>query len=75
VLIAKFEWDEDQSKLWNSLIGNSSLLGMLIGSCFGGGLIIGGRRRAIFMMNGLIYIGSSISLARTTPTILIGRFI
>lgn len=75
ILIAKFGWDESETRLYNSLIGNSGLLGLMVGSIFGGGLITKGRRRAILLMNILIYIGASFTLVRTLATILIGRFI
>ena len=47
----------------------------MLGSIFGGALIIKGRRRAIFIMNGFIFVGAGISLILTVPTIIIGRFI
>lgn len=47
----------------------------MLGSIFGGGLIIKGRRRAIFIMNAFIVIGAGISLILTVPTIVIGRFV
>jgi MFS family permease len=73
--VAKFGWDDNQTRLWNTLIGNSSLLGMTISSAIGGPLIVGGRRRMIIIMNSLVFLGAGLTLAQTTPTIIIGRFI
>ena len=75
VLIAKFDWTKDETKLNLSLIGNMGLLGVLIGSLIGGFIIEKGRRKATIFMNIFIYIGASISLILTVPTICIGRFI
>lgn len=75
VLIAKFGWNEDETRLYNSLIGNSSLLGLMIGSLFGGVLVTRGRRLTIMLMNSLIFIGASLTLVETLPTILVGRFV
>lgn len=74
VMVAKFEWDKADTKLYLSLIGNVSLLGVAIGSIFGGHLIDKGRRLAIFIMNALVIAGAALTLIRTVPTILIGRF-
>jgi MFS family permease len=75
VLAAKFGWSVEEDRLYNTLISNSSLVGLLIGCLFAGKLISYGRHRAIYYMNGLVLIGTSISLIRTIPTLLIGRFI
>jgi MFS family permease len=75
VLNVQFEWDNDQIKLFGSLIGNAGIFGILVGSISGGKFINGGRRRAIFIMSGLVFTGSGISLIKTIPTIIIGRFI
>lgn len=74
-MAAKFEWDNEQTKLYLSLIGNVSLLGVAIGSIFGGYFIDIGRRLAIFIMNALVIVGAGITLIRTVPTIMIGRFL
>ena len=50
IFITKFGWDKEETQFYLSLIGNISLLGVMIGSLFGGGLIVYGRRRAIFFM-------------------------
>jgi MFS family permease len=74
-MVAKFGWDKADTKLYLSLIGNVSLFGVAIGSIFGGHLIDKGRRNAIFWMNGLVILGAGLTLIRTIPTILIGRFL
>lgn len=72
---AKFGWDDNQIKLYGTLIGNAGLFGILFGSVFGGPLINGGRRRAIFLLCSFIFVGSGLSLIETIPTIIIGRII
>jgi MFS family permease len=61
--------------LFNTLISNSSLVGLLIGSVFAGSLISYGRHRAIIFMDVLVILGTGISLIMTIPTIIIGRFL
>lgn len=75
VLEAKFGWTHEEALMNHSLIGSSSIAGVMVGSLFGGGIIDKGRRRAILMISVLIYIGAGITLILTVPTIIIGRFI
>lgn len=74
-MAAKFEWDKEETKLFLSLIGNVSLFGVAIGSIFGGHLIDKGRRLIIFFMNAVVIFGAGLTLIRTVPTIIIGRFV
>ena len=64
-----------QAKLYTTLISNSSIVGLTIGSLVGGKVVAYGRRRAILLMNVAIIIGTLITLILTIPTIMIGRFI
>lgn len=75
VFIAKFDWSYSEAKLYNTLISNSSIVGLLIGSVTAGSFIAFGRHRAIILMDIFVLIGSGISLIQTIPTILIRRFI
>jgi hypothetical protein len=75
VFTEKFGWDKEETKLYLSIMGNISLLGLMIGSIFGGGLITGGRRRAIFIVCPLIYIGAGMTMFLSIYTILVGRFL
>lgn len=75
VFIKKFGWNSDQSKIYITLISNSSIVGLFIGSLLGGKIVKFGRRRAILAMNAIIFIGTGISLILTIPTLLIGRFL
>jgi MFS family permease len=75
ILEAKFEWNDTESKLWLSLIGNISVLGIALGSIFGGPVINKGRRRSMLAMTIVMAVGTGLSLFRTIPTIMIGRFI
>jgi len=74
-MVAKFDWNEEESKLWISLIGNISVLGIALGSIFGGPVINRGRRRSMLAMTLVMSVGTGLSLIRTIPTIMIGRFI
>lgn len=51
------------------------LIGVCIGSLFGGPLITGGRRRGIFIFSIVQLVGVTLTLIRTMPTMCIGRFI
>jgi hypothetical protein len=73
ILTAKFGWSVEEEKLYLSLIGNISILGLGIGSIFGGFFIAKGRRLAIFYMSVFIYVGVGLTLIRTIPTIMVGR--
>jgi len=75
VFIAKFNWSDSEAKLYNTLISNSSIVGLLIGSVTAGSFIVFERHRAIILMDIFVLIGSGISLIQTIPTIFIGRFI
>jgi MFS family permease len=75
VFIQKFGWNSQQAKLYTTLFSNSSIVGLFIGSLVGGKIVAMGRRRAILAMNAAIILGTSITLIRTIPTIMIGRFI
>lgn len=61
VIIAKFGWTEEEANLWNSLLSSCGAIGIMIGSLFGGPIISRGRRRAIFITNIIILVGSGIS--------------
>ena len=40
ILAKQFEWAEEDVKLYNSILGNCGLVGVMIGSLFGGPLIV-----------------------------------
>jgi len=75
ILIEQFGWAEDDIKLYNSILGNCGLIGVMIGSLFGGPLIMKGRRFAIYMFSISLVIGVVLTLIQTFPTMCIGRFI
>jgi len=64
-----------QAKLYTTLFSNSSIVGLFLGSLFGGKVVAYGRRKAIIIMNVAIIVGTLIALIQTIPTIMIGRFI
>ena len=49
IFAAKFGWTEEQTKLNNSIISTSGVVGMALGSIFGGKTITVGRRKATLM--------------------------
>lgn len=57
------------------MIGSIGIVGILAGSLFSGPLVVKGRRRAMFITAGIVFIGSGLSLILTVPTLLIGRFV
>jgi MFS family permease len=75
ILIEQFGWAEEDIKLYNSILGNCGLIGVCIGSLFGGPLIVGGRRRAILIFSCVLCFGVALTLIQTMPTMCIGRFI
>jgi hypothetical protein len=75
ILIEKFGWDKEDTKLYNSILGNMGLIGVCIGSLFGGPLITNGRRRGILIFSILEIVGVGLTLIKTMPTMCIGRFI
>ena len=62
ILAKQFEWAEEDIKLYNSILGNCGLVGVMIGSLFGGPLIIKGRRRAILIWNAVTCFGVALTL-------------
>jgi MFS family permease len=74
-LVAKFGWNDDETKLYNSLLTNISLIGIMVGAIAGGPIITYGRRRGVFLISALMLIGVVLTLILTLPTMIIGRFI
>jgi MFS family permease len=75
ILIAKFGWDEAQARRNNSFINSVGLLGLIFGALSAGFFIPYGRRKATITWQLVAIVGCGISLVRTLPTILIGRFL
>jgi len=75
IFTAKFGWDENQAMFWNSMINASAVLGLTIGSLFGGKLIVGGRRRATFIAAAIVVVGGLFTQYLSIATICIGRFL
>jgi len=75
ILMEQFGIAEDDIKLYNSILGNCGLIGVMIGSLFGGPLIMKGRRLAIYFFSISLVIGVVLTLIQTFPTMCIGRFI
>lgn len=75
VLIEKFGWEGAEKKWLNSTLSSIGLIGVAIGSMFGGPIITGGRRKAIFIMSGVMLIGIALTLILNFYTMVFGRFI
>ena len=75
VIAAKFDWTEEETRFFNSLINACSILGMSFGSFFGGIVIQMGRRRTILLFNILSIISLCTSLILNLPAIVIGKFL
>jgi len=75
ILIAKFGWDKEETKLYNSLLSNAGLIGIMLGALFGGPVITKGRRLACFTMSIVLIIGVGLTQIQTLPTMILGRFI
>lgn len=75
ILIEKFGWAKDETKWLNSTLSSIGLIGVAIGSMFGGPIIIEGRRRGIFIMSAVMLVGITMTLIENYPSMVIGRFI
>ena len=75
VFIEKFKWDEDEAKLYNTIISSVSIFGIAIGSLLGGKAVQKGRRRAIFIFNGVVIVGALICQYLSVTSLCIGRFV
>ena len=70
---AKFGWDESETKFYNTIITTAGVIGMAIGSVFGGKTITIGRRKATLITQTIGFFGGLLTQIRTVPTICIGR--
>ena len=73
IWITKFDWTNEQRKLWVSLILTSSTFGSTIGCLVGGSIVKHGCRRALLVIIIITCVSVSLTLIRTIPTLLIGR--
>jgi len=63
VIAAKLGWDDDQTKLNNTIISSASIVGLIIGSALSGPMVRCGRRLCAILMCLLI-------IASVLPTVL-----
>ena len=73
VLIEKFQWTDDELKLYIGIIGNMGMLGTLVGCLLAGQIMQYGRWRTLILTNCLCFLGVGIDMIRTVPTLIIGR--
>ena len=52
-MATKFEWTSEETKLYNTMINFSSVLGMAVGTLSGGLIIPWGRRKTLILFNAL----------------------
>lgn len=70
-----FGWTEDETTFWNTVINSVSIVGMILGSLFGGEMILKGRRRATILIQTAAILGSMLTMFKSLPLICIGRFL
>jgi len=75
ILNKQFGWTKDETKLNDTILSVSGLVGVMVGSMFGGPVIVGGRRRAIFIMSAFMALGVGLTMIFNMWAIAIGRFI
>lgn len=75
ILAAKFEWDEEETKFYNSIVNFSAVLGLAIGSFSGGLIIPWGRRKTLLLFNGLTVLSIALTLFLYLPTIVAGKLL
>ena len=75
LLNVKYGWTEAQQPLNQSLIGSSVIVGLCVGSMFGGKVIAIGRRNTVLLMNLVGCFGVCLTLIQNFPLLLIGRLI
>lgn len=72
---AKLGWDENETRLYNTLISSAGIIGLAFGSFLGGRLISDGRRRAALIMNCVAIFGSLICMHVSVWSLCLGRVI
>lgn len=70
-----FNWDEDEKNFYSSLITSICSLGSAIGAIACGSFNSYGKKTAMHFTNLLVVIGAGISLIKSIPAIVIGRFL
>lgn len=72
---AKFEWDKDQTKFYNSLITTSGIVGNFVGALVGGRAISIGRRKAALYWQCLAIVGAGVTMIPHPLMFCLGRFL
>ena len=75
IFAAKFGWTEDQTKFNNSLISTAGVVGIALGSLFGGKTVTIGRRKATLITQTIGFIGGCLTQILNIPTLCIGRLL
>ena len=75
VFEAKFNWDEDETILYNTIISSAGIVGLTIGSFLGGPMIKLGRRKGALIANVIGIVGGAICMVGSVPFLIIGRIL
>lgn len=68
-------WNEQETRLYNTLISSAGIIGLAFGSFLGGKLISDGRRRASLIMNTVAIFGSLLCMHLSVWSLCLGRVI
>jgi predicted MFS family arabinose efflux permease len=75
ILVMQFGWNEEEAKLYNTLINSAAIAGLFVGTFIGGPIIAHGRRKSYFWMETICIIGALITEIFNIWPICIGRFV
>lgn len=75
VFKAKYEWTEDETITYNTIISSAGIVGLTVGCIFSGSLIKAGRRKAAIVAQTLAIIGSLVTMLGGVAFFSIGRVI
>jgi MFS family permease len=75
ILAVQFGWSDEEITSKSTLLQTCSILGIAIGSIFGGTIVKMGKRKTILMFNPLAIVGSLISIVPIFEVICAGRFV
>lgn len=72
---SKFDWSDEDSTLFNSMINTASILGVVVGALIGGRIVSSGRRRSIILFNIIGAVGSLASQHLALWSFCLGKFL
>ena len=76
VFKAKYGWDEDETKLMNTMISTAGIIGLAIGSFSGGPVLKYGRRKAALITHFIAILGAVVCMFESwVGSLIIGRIL